>query len=287
MIVYTRDDTVKLSGALTRNQWPTIKAAARVLMKEHPEGILIDGGELTTVTPEGARTFLDALRDIEAVGARMVVCNIPPAVMAVLRGMPGLRSQVAFSMSVEEARESLRSAGACSIGLPLNAILVPVLSTADTAAALRLASVSHRDRGLPVGIVGFVVVPRELPVSSPLPEEEAQTQELLGAATAEARRLGLACTVHVERVREIKDGLLATIAAHEAAMVVLALRMDRLQEEDFLDLASHLLRRAPCEVLIARVAGKDSPNGGPTTANGRGPARAVSGQIRGGGEGAR
>jgi anti-anti-sigma regulatory factor len=254
VIVYTKDDTVKLSGALTRNHWPTIKAAAHVLMKEHPEGILIDGGELTTVTPEGARTFLDALRDIEAAGARMVVCNLPPSVMEMLKRLPGVRSQLPFSMSVEEARESLRTAGACAVGLPRGAVVVPVLETADTTAALRFAAATRRDRSLPVALVGFVAVPREVPLASPMPEEESQVQSLLAKAAEAARSCGVTpCTMHVERVRDLKDGLLHALAEHEAAMVVLALRRDRLMEEDFIELAELLLRKAPCEVVVARV----------------------------------
>ena len=254
MIVYTKDDTVKLSGALTRNHWPTIKAAARVLMKEHPEGILIDCGELTTVTPEGARTFLDALRDIEGAGARMVVCNLPPSVMETLRRLPGVRSQLPFSMSVEEARESLRTVGASAVELLRGAVVIPVLETADTTAALRFAAAIRHDRNLPVGLVGFVLVPRELPLASPMPEQESHVQSLLAKAAEAAHSRGVApCTIHVERVRELKDGLLHALSQHEAAMVVLALRRDRLMEEDFLELAELLLRKAPCEVIIARV----------------------------------
>lgn len=254
MIVYTKDDMVKLSGALTKNQWPTIKAAARYLMREHPTGILIDGGELTTVTPEGARTFLDALRDIEAMGARMVVCNLPESARDVIRRIPGLRSQLAFSMSVEEARQSLRSADACSVALPVHAIVVPVFEDADIATAVQLAAVMYRERNRPVGFLGLLVVSRELPLSSPLRDDEARVQHYLSMASELARKHSLPCAAHIERVRDVKDGLLHALAESEAASVVLALRQDRADQEGYLDLSDLLLRKAPCEVLIARVA---------------------------------
>jgi len=263
MIVYTKDDTVKLSGALTKNQWPTIKAAANFLMKEHPEGILIDGGELTTVTPEGARTFLDALRDIEAAGARMVVCNLPASAREVIRRIPGLRSQVAFSMSVEEARQSLRSDGACALGLPPDSVIIPVLEEADLPTAVRLAAVMYRDSRKPVAFLGLLLVSRDLPLSSPMGEEETALSQRLSSASALARAHGMECAVHIERVRDIREGLLHVLTRTGAAAIVLALCQERSGDEDYLDLSSLLLRRAPCEVLIVR-----KPTGGTQEAGG-------------------
>lgn len=254
MIVYTKDDTVKLSGALTRNQWPTIKAAAHVLMKEHPEGILIDGGELTEVTPEGARTFLDALKDIEASGARIIVCNLPQGAMEVLKKVPGLRSQLALSMSVDQARESLRAESVCSVGLPEGAIVVPALESVDMETALRLAYVMNRDLGKPVGLLGFVCVPRELPLSAPMPEEEGRVQKLIMSGAELARRHGFRCYAMVQRVRDIRDGLLHALSEARSFRVVLALRVEEAEQEDYLDLADLLLRKAPCGVLIARMS---------------------------------
>ncbi|MBM3493429.1 MAG: STAS domain-containing protein [Armatimonadetes bacterium] len=255
MIVYTSDDTLKLSGALVRNQWLTIKAAAMVLLKEHPEGILIDGGELETVTEDGARTFLDAVKDIQSAGARIVVCNLPEAVLTVLKAVPGVRSQIALSMSVAEARDSLRSAGSCSDEVPDGAILVPLMDGIDTATALRLAATASRERALPVGIVTFVVIPRQLPLGAPQPEEEAEAQRVAAEGAAVARRMGLPCAVHLERVRDRGDGLLAALTQHKARMVVVALKTPELEDDARLQLTDMLLRKAPCDVLIARAVG--------------------------------
>lgn len=269
MIVYTKDDVVKLSGALTKNQWPTIKAAARYLLKEHPEGIVIDGGELTTVTPEGARTFLDAVKDIEAAGARMVVCNLPSAAQEVVRRMPGLRSQVALSMSVEEARRSLRSDGECALGLPRKAVVVPVLAETDITTAVRLAAVLHRELNSPVGLLGLLAVSRELPLSAPLIEDEQVMQSALANASARARELGLPCAVHLERVRDVAEGLITLLSRAEAAAVVFALRQERSDDEGFLDLTDLLLRRAPCDVLIARKSRVHDASKSSTDAEGK------------------
>src|SRR5215470_1559686 len=111
MIVTSSDDVVRLSGALVKNQWLTIKAAANLLLQSHPQGIIIDCGELTHVSEDGAKTFLDAIKDIQAAGARMVVCNLPPEVLQVIRSVPGVRSQLPIANSVDEARASLRLSG--------------------------------------------------------------------------------------------------------------------------------------------------------------------------------
>jgi anti-anti-sigma regulatory factor len=252
MIVYTKDDTVKLSGALVRNQWLTIKAAAMVLLKEHPEGILIDGGELQNVTEEGARTFLDAVKDIQSAGARIVVCNLPESVRSVLKTVPGVRSQIALSMSVAEARESLRSASICSDVIADGSIIVPLMDGVDLATAIKLAASAGRERNLKVGLATFVVIPRQLPLSAPQPEEEAAAQELASKGAAEARRHGLECAVRLERVRDHQDGLIGLLTHHKASMVVLALAPNGSDDESQMELPALLLRKAPCDVLIAR-----------------------------------
>jgi nucleotide-binding universal stress UspA family protein len=230
-------------------------------MKEHPEGILIDAGELTTVTQDGARTFLDAARDIESAGARMVVCNLPPAALDVVKSVPGVRSQLAYSMSVDDARGSLRSAGMCSHELPANAVIVPLLVGVDLGRAVELAVVLGRSRGLAVGVLGFIAVPRELPIGSPMPEQEAELQTLLAQAAAKADAQGAPCAVHISRVRDSGEGLLSALSDRKASVVVLAFGDLRTGQDPLSEVANELLRKAPCEVLIARGADA-SRNGG-------------------------
>ena len=60
MIIETKNDVVRLSGALKKNQWLTIRAATDLLLKDHPEGIIIDCEHLTEISSEGAKTFLSS-----------------------------------------------------------------------------------------------------------------------------------------------------------------------------------------------------------------------------------
>ncbi len=65
MIIEARDDVVTLEGSLVTNQWSAIQAPANLLLRFHPNGILIDAGGITRCTEDGARTFLDAMDYIE------------------------------------------------------------------------------------------------------------------------------------------------------------------------------------------------------------------------------
>ena len=108
MIIETRGDVVRLSGSLHKNQWMSIRAAANLLLHEHPQGIIVDCAGLEDISEDGARTFLEAMRDIEAARARIIVASLPENVLTVIKTVPGVRSQLPIAASVEEARASLQ-----------------------------------------------------------------------------------------------------------------------------------------------------------------------------------
>src|SRR6476469_754974 len=110
MIIEQKDDVVRLSGSLTRNQWMTIKAAANLLLTNHPEGIIVDCSHLEGISEDGAKTFLEAMRDIEAAKSRILVVSLPQQVLAVCKTVPGVRSQLPIADTIEDARASLRMA---------------------------------------------------------------------------------------------------------------------------------------------------------------------------------
>src|ERR1700709_2224051 len=94
MIIEAREDVVKLEGNLDKNLWPTIQAAANLLLRHHPQGIIVDGSELANCSPEGAKTSRDAMDYIGRYRARIVVCGLPECVMDVIRAVPGVRSRL-------------------------------------------------------------------------------------------------------------------------------------------------------------------------------------------------
>ena len=108
MIIETRGDVVYLSGSLHKNQWMSIRAAANLLLHDHPQGIIVDCAGLENISEDGARTFLEAMRDIESARARILVASLPQKVLTVIKTVPGVRSQLPIAASVEAARASLK-----------------------------------------------------------------------------------------------------------------------------------------------------------------------------------
>lgn len=144
MIIEARDDVVTLEGSLVTNQWSAIQAPANLLLRFHPNGILIDAGGITRCTEDGARTFLDAMDYIERHRARIVVCHPPPEVQETLKNIPNLRSQLAIAATCEEGRASLDMASSVRRRNPLSA------RAADSNAVRpRLVMVPLVDAGLP------------------------------------------------------------------------------------------------------------------------------------------
>lgn len=253
MIVYTNGDTVRLSGALVKNQWLTIKAAANLLLQDYPEGIVIDCGELRDVTSEGAKTFLDAIRDIQSGGSRIVVSSLPAPVHDVLRTIPGVRSMLPIANTIEEARESLRPAGPAHEALPPNGIVVPVLGEDDHGFALSVACAMARDRRLPVIALTLVEVARNLAIGTPMPEAETRAKDRLDKALGSTPRAGgIQLLGHLERVRSEHEGLIGSLRGHQASAVVLEVGAGLVDDEARQQLVELLITRAPCDVIIAR-----------------------------------
>jgi anti-anti-sigma regulatory factor len=259
MIVACRDDVVQLSGSLHKNQWLTIKAAARLLLQQHPEGILIDCSELTDISEDGAKTFLEAMRDIQGEGARIIVVSLPEQVMEVIRSVPGVRSQLPIAKTLQEARASFRlgskSGSSASDGvIGENSILVPLIPGLDVEYAVLVAARLARELRANVALAALLVVTRNRPLGTPMPEEEETALALLGQAEQAARRVSVPVVRHVERVRDAEEGVLQLIKTYKASHVILSVQADRVNDEQFLKMVEILLHRAPCHVLIARRA---------------------------------
>jgi anti-anti-sigma regulatory factor len=258
MIVTGRNDVVHLSGALHKNQWLTIKAAARLLLHQHPQGILVDCSELTEVSEEGTKTFLEAMRDIQGEGARIVIVNLPATVLDVIRSVPGVRSQLPIAKSEEEARASLRVGLATgkSADRPLgeNSILIPLLPGFDIEYAIVVSGRASRELRQQITLAALIAVPRNKPLNTPMPDEEAEAVALLERAEAVAKRHNLPYARHVERVRDPEEGLLQLIKTYKASHTYIGAYADHSHDEQFLRLVEILLHRAPCNVIIARQA---------------------------------
>ncbi|HEV2471304.1 MAG TPA: universal stress protein [Chthonomonadales bacterium] len=264
MIIENKDDVVKLSGSLRKNQWMSIRAAANLLLHDHPEGIIIDCSGLGEISEAGARTFLEAMRDIESANARIVVACLPKEMLAVCKQVPGVRSQLPVAESVEAARASLRLVDrTAAIASHQHAarqgqlIIVPLLADLDLTYGAHLAGRLARAGKAEVQLIYFLAVARNLPLGSPLVEEERAARESLDRAVQFARQVNVNASEHVERVREATDGILTVIRSSGADMVVIGAASEPIGangHDRFHDLVDTLLHRAACEVVIGRLS---------------------------------
>jgi anti-anti-sigma regulatory factor len=256
MIVSSHNDAVLLRGALHKNEWLTIKALAKLLLQQHPQGILIDCTGLTDVSADGAKTFLEAMHDIQSEGARIIVVNLPDNVLSIVRSVPGVRSQLPIASSAEEARSSLRLAKSAAVegdrASTENTILVPLIEGLDTQHAITIASLMSRESRHPVALVSLLVVARNLPLGAPLGEDEETAHARLGQAAEQVVRLGLRPVKLLERVRGVEEGLLHMIKTYKASDVVISAGSGSVDEEPFAGLLDLLLHRAPCGVIVGR-----------------------------------
>ena len=271
MIIQTKEDIVTLSGSLNKNLWMTIRAAANLLLTKHPEGLIIDCVGLTDISENGAKTFLEAMRDIEGAHSRIMVVNLPRQVLQVCKTVPGVRSQLPIADSIEEARASLgmitqgvtekKSFMATESAKTGRVIVVPLLTDLDLTYGATLAARIAQREPAEVRLVSFIEVPRSQPLNSPLLEEEQVARLVLDQAVQSAKKLGVTPSAMVERVRDSSDGILATIKNCNADMVVIGAVNEPLGAEGhdlFHEIVDCLLHRAPCEVIIGRQKINDS-----------------------------
>ena len=264
MIIETRSDVVRLTGSLHKNQWMSIRAAANLLLHEFPQGIIIDCSGLDNISEDGARTFLEAMRDIESARARIIVASLPANVLNVIKTVPGVRSQLSVAASVEAARASLQMQRKAPAPAPTpdatrsgQVILVPLMAEVDLSygadLAARLAKVARAE----LRLVYLLEVTRTLPLNAPLMEQEQAAQTALAKAVGLARGQNVVPQEHIERVREAVDGALAAVKTYSATQVVIGASkhaMDHSDHDRFDTLVDTMLHRASCEVIIGRLS---------------------------------
>ena len=266
MIIEAREDVVRLEGSLDKNLWPTIQAAANLLLRHHVQGIIVDGSGLTGCSPEGAKTFRDAMDYIERFRARIVVCALPEPVMDTIRAVPGVRSRLPVTATLEEARASLALCGPglsrATAGRPPLEILVPLLSPENPEAATALACrLVKADTGGAAGpnagqksrlhLAYVLEIPRHLPLASPLPEEEGEASAALEAAGKAARAEGVTAETLLARARDAGEEIVAQATRLGATMIVLTYRTSADPSDTLMTrVARTVIDRAPCEVVL-------------------------------------
>lgn len=260
MIVEARGDTVNLLGALTKNHWQTIKAAANLLLKRNPTGIIINCAGITECTEEGAETFADAQAYIQKHGARIVLCDIPDHVMEVLRRVPGVRSQLPVACTMKQARASLglpSTYESAEVGAE-KVVLLPVWEGMNAHYAAQHALHLSKDQHAVLHIVYILIVPQKLALSTPMPEQEEAAQRTLEELEAMAKRARVRVEKRVERCRDLARGIVMTAEQERASQLVLGITPGDSAVAN--GLLTAVLQKAPCEVIVVRAPTSSGAN---------------------------
>jgi len=264
MIIHLKGDVIEIRGSVLENQWLALQSAVRLGLKEHPNGVVIDGSGLTDVTQAGARTFVDASNYIQAHRTRVVVSGLPESVLDEIRRIPGVRSQLPLAASIEEARASLAVGGIEAVPEVRRrpAVLVPLLGAWHR--AVEFAAI-QADTKAEIHLLYPIEVPRTLPLGVPLPEKEQEATQTL--AEAERTLAGRAVTVRklATRCRVATEGVARFTAEAKPRLVVIAYPKSELVQETLVQsMADILCQESPSEVVVLCVGQPAAPTETPT-----------------------
>ena len=238
---------------MSENHWDAIAAAVDLVLPDHPQGILIDCGQLKSMTDKGGSTFMDGLSYMEARGARIILCNIPDPLSSRLRSIPGLHSQVPMAQTVKDGRKSLVAGNTAPLtsnrgDVPI--IIVPVSPPFSAPACRPLLKRLNLGTSAAIHYVYVMVVPRALPVGAPLPDEEARAQ--IELTLAEEMLLGPVTSRHVLRGRSISDALVEAVRRLGCIEVIAGLDSTSLSNDAVPLLVSALREKCPCVLTITQ-----------------------------------
>ena len=137
-------------------------------------------------------------------------------------------------------------------GADYRKVLVPMklgdIGEEMVATAVALA----KERGASVEAVFVVRVPREFPLEGALPEDvRRRAEESMAEAVALGEENGVEVVVHTISARSIGHAIVDEARAHGADLIVLGSSPRwRRQSRFFSPTVDHVLRNAPCEVLV-------------------------------------
>jgi len=167
---------------------------------------------------------------------------------AALAGLLLWMLRVPRPISAEVAR-AVQSVGA------LRVILVPILEAYYSERAVELASRLGQLQKAAIRLSYIIEVPRTLSLGVSLPDVEQQAAEALERAKQIVQMHDLKVDAEVVRAREAGEGVARAARDNEVDLIVMGISPGLgLLEGSTARAAESLLRQAPCEVIIDRLA---------------------------------
>jgi len=131
-------------------------------------------------------------------------------------------------------------------------LLVPISDNVESEQAMDTACRLAADRGATIAVVNVVEVPPVLPLDSHMTSEEAVAHRLLERAAAIGQRYGVTAVPRILCARKAADVIVAQADQRRAELIVIG--APRKRRRAFGSTVEHVLKKAPCRVLIIGAA---------------------------------
>jgi APA family basic amino acid/polyamine antiporter len=136
-------------------------------------------------------------------------------------------------------------------------LLVPMLGNPESERAIQVACRLAAERHAAITVVTVIEVPPLLPLDARMTDEEAEARRLHDRATAIADAYGVAVVSRTVRAREAGPAILEQLEKSDAELVVIGathkIRTNK-RATAFGRNVRHVLRKAPCRVLLVAAA---------------------------------
>jgi nucleotide-binding universal stress UspA family protein len=140
-------------------------------------------------------------------------------------------------------------------GMDIGKVLVPVSGDQVDAEVIRIACDLVGDSNASVYAVYVIEVERSLPLDASLEQQSTRAEEILGKVQAVAHDLGHEIDTGLLQAREAGPAIVHEASEGRADLIVMGVGYRRrLGVFDIGDTISHVLRDAPCHVVLYRAA---------------------------------
>jgi nucleotide-binding universal stress UspA family protein len=145
------------------------------------------------------------------------------------------------------------SVGRMARALGLRSLLVPISDNVESEQAMDTACRLAADRGATIAVVNVVEVPPVLPLDSHMTSEEAVAHRLLERAAAIGHSYGVTVVPRIVCARTAADVIVAQARQRGTELIVIG--APRKRRRAFGSTVEHVLKKAPCRVLVIGAAG--------------------------------
>ncbi len=137
----------------------------------------------------------------------------------------------------------------------LNRIVVPLVESVASERAVELACRMASAEKSEIILAAVVTVPLSLPLNAELPALEEHAQHVIDTGRFIVRQHKLKCESRIVRNRPAAEGIRQVARDVDADVIVMGMGIHKRRDSTEISrTAMELLRRAPCEVIVAKAS---------------------------------